>query len=54
MEGNEEELDQSAGEEDEPVLPRPLHLTRSVYVKKVPPTINTEDIEQVNEHACKV
>ena len=54
MEENEEELDQSAGEEDEPVLPRPLHLTRSVYVKKVPPTINTEDIEQVNEHTCKV
>jgi hypothetical protein len=46
-EGEEKSEEEGEGEGTEHQSPRPLHLTRSVYVKKVPPSINTEDIEQV-------
>ena len=39
-------------ESDEPkevvTKPRPLHVTKSIYVKRVPPYINTADIEEVS------
>ena len=48
-EGEEKSEEEGEGEGTEHQSPRPLHLTRSVYVKKVPPSINTEDIEQVKQ-----
>ena len=48
-EGNEQEVDKSEEQEVDPLpLPRPLHMTRSVYVKRVPPNITTADIEEVS------
>ena len=53
---NEQEEEDNGQEEDEGEKlevdalpqPRPLHITKSVYVKRVTPNVTTADIEQVS------
>lgn len=49
-EGNEQDVDVDEKQEaNVQPKPRPLHLTKSVYVKRVPPNVTTADIEQVSK-----